>query len=94
MDNATTASTYVADAVVTNSSPRPTQRFEFALVFSELPPGFKLDIPLAIPRSQGYYWTREWQDAENRMLMELRAGESRRFESGTAAIRWLLSEDD
>lgn len=52
------------------------------------------DMPLAIPRSQLYFWTAGWQEGEREALGERARGESRFFSTGTDAVRWLLDPDD
>ena len=37
-------------------------------ITSPLPDGFGSPLPVSIPEAQIYYWTRAWQDAENRAL--------------------------
>ncbi len=51
-------------------------------------------VPLFIPRSQAYYWTREWQRGEAEADEELRRGEARRFDDHQEALRWLNSPED
>lgn len=42
------------------------------------------------PKSvEGYYWTREWQDNEKIAETEIASGDTKRFATGTDAIRWL-----
>lgn len=48
----------------------------------------------AVPRSQLYYWSTEWQRLEREALRELETGQARRFATASDAIRWLLSDDD
>ena len=48
--------------------------------------------PLFVPRSQLYYWTREWQDGEAEALREIAEGKCRTFKDGSAAAAWLLGE--
>ena len=55
---------------------------------------FRADRPVAIPVSQRYYWTEEWQDGEAETLAELERGEGREFGSGREAVEWLHSEED
>ena len=50
--------------------------------------------PAAIPASQLYYWTHEWQSGEAEALAELERGEGREFESGRDAVEWLRTDDD
>lgn len=50
-------------------------------------------MPLFIPRSQAYYWTREWQEGEAEALAELERGEGVVFEDPKEAVRWLNSDD-
>lgn len=50
-------------------------------------------IPLFIPRSQLYYWTRAWQQGEADALDDIAAGRVRRFQSGADAARSLLDEE-
>jgi hypothetical protein len=50
--------------------------------------------PLFVPRSQLYYWTKEWQAGEAEALEDLREGRSRTFPNGTAAADFLLSDED
>ncbi len=51
-------------------------------------------VPLFVPREQGYYWTREWQDGEEEADEELRRGEARSFDSVENALRWLDELED
>lgn len=51
-------------------------------------------VPLFIPRGQGYYWTREWQDGEEEADEELRRGEAQSFDSTEDALRWLDEPED
>jgi hypothetical protein len=51
-------------------------------------------LPTSIPHAQAYYWTRLWQEGEAEALRELAAGAAATFEDGTAAIRWLLDDED
>jgi hypothetical protein len=48
----------------------------------------------AIPESQFYYWTAEWQADERESMLELERGEGIRFSSGHEAAAWLLADDD
>lgn len=42
------------------------------------------------PKSvESYYWTREWQDNEKIAETEIASGDTKRFATGTDAIRWL-----
>jgi hypothetical protein len=52
-----------------------------------------LRLPLFIPRSQLYYWTREWQSGEAEALDDIVHGRVRRFSSGTDAAAWLLADE-
>jgi hypothetical protein len=52
------------------------------------------NLPVAIPASQMYYWTRVWQEGERRALEELERGEGRCFDDSRDAIRWLLSPEE
>lgn len=47
---------------------------------------------MSVPRSQLYYWSAVWQDAEREALAELDAGQGNRFGDATSAIKWLLSD--
>jgi hypothetical protein len=49
--------------------------------------------PFFVPFGQDYFWTAEWQHGEAEALREIANGDLRRFSSGEAAIRWLLSDD-
>jgi hypothetical protein len=49
---------------------------------------------ISVPRSQLYYWTRQWQEDEAAAVAELERGEGRRFKDSREAIRWLLTEDE
>ena len=60
-------------------------------ISSPLPDGF--GSPVSIPEAQIYYWTRAWQDAENRALLELRENKGIRFKNAAEAIRWLLKPE-
>jgi len=51
-------------------------------------------LPTSIPHAQAYYWTHLWQEGEREALRELAAGQSRTFAEPSAAIRWLLSDDE
>lgn len=54
-----------------------------------------VNVPLTIPRDQTYYWSAEWQRAEQESLAEIAAGNSILFDSDDPedVARW-LSEDD
>jgi hypothetical protein len=51
-------------------------------------------LPLAISRSQAYYWTAAWQRAEQEALAEIAAGMARTFGDARSAIAYLLDADD
>ena len=51
-------------------------------------------VPLFVPRSEAYYWTREWQRDEAEALKELERGEGRVFHDPKDAARWLRSPED
>ena len=51
-------------------------------------------VPHFISRDQAYYWTREWQEAEDEADEELRRGEARVFDDPKEALRWLDDPDD
>ena len=72
---------------------RATERAHMATVSSPRwsPPA---GVPVGVPRTQFYYWTRNWQEGEREALDALARGEFRRFENGDDAVRWLLSDDD
>ena len=53
-----------------------------------------LRVPIFMPTSQAYYWTRDWQDGEAEALRDIEDGRVRRFASGAEAARWLLSPDE
>lgn len=53
-------------------------------------------VPLSIPSSQQYYWTRRWQQDERESLAEIAAGDSVNFRGPNAArdaAAWLLADD-
>ena len=52
-----------------------------------------LTLPVSVPRAQLYFWSRLWQEGEERALRDLAEGRSRRFDNPTEAIRWLLSDE-
>lgn len=52
------------------------------------------DLPLSIPRSQLYFWSREWQAAERQSLAEIARGHGREFSSSVDVIRWLFAPDE
>lgn len=47
-----------------------------------------------ISRSQAYYWSKVWQRDERESLRDIELGRVNFFETGSDAVRWLLSEDD
>lgn len=48
----------------------------------------------AVPASQRYYWTDEWQAGEQETLQSLRGGQGIRFASGQEFAEWLRSGAD
>lgn len=63
-------------------------------VAGAMPSGYSRSIAPVLAGDQGYYWTRAWQAGERESLRDLGEGESRRFENGLDAIRWLLDDED
>lgn len=61
---------------------------------SPRPAGASARLPVAVSRSQAYYWKRSWQDAEREALAEIESGHARTFSGADAAIRYLLGPDD
>jgi hypothetical protein len=53
-----------------------------------------LRVPLFVPRSQLYYWTKDWQDGESEALADIAAGHVSRFPTGADAASWLLRNED
>lgn len=51
-------------------------------------------VPLYVPRSQAYYWTKEWQAGEREAQREIDEGRARRFDNPRDAIRWLESGNE
>jgi hypothetical protein len=51
-------------------------------------------VPLVIPESQAYFWTKLWQIEEAAALDELEQGQGVRFDDPNDAVRWLLSTED
>lgn len=51
-------------------------------------------IPASVPSDQLYYWTHKWQADQAESEEQLREGNSRVFESGAEAVRWLLASTD
>jgi hypothetical protein len=47
-----------------------------------------------LPRDQEYYWTEDWQVAEQETLQALAAGEGIEFDSTEDLIHWLFSTDE
>ncbi|MGD0247843.1 MAG: hypothetical protein ABSB75_02210 [Candidatus Limnocylindrales bacterium] len=60
---------------------------------SNLPSGRSIHCPAAIPSDQLYYWTMAWQRGEAESAADRAAGRTKRFESPSEAIHWLLSCD-
>jgi hypothetical protein len=56
--------------------------------------GAGLRVPLFVPRSQMYYWTKDWQDGEAEALADIAAGRAHLFSSGAAAAEWLSRDED
>lgn len=56
---------------------------------TRVPPGPRPHV--VVPEEQLYYWSREWQEAEQEALNELRRGLGVHFDDATEMIRWLLS---
>lgn len=50
-------------------------------------------VPISIPETELYYWTRQWQTDEAQAVAEIENGLGQRFENSTDAIRWLLDAD-
>ena len=50
--------------------------------------------PIAVSKSQAYYWKRSWQEAEREALAEIEAGRARTFPNAEAVIRYLLGTDE
>ncbi len=48
-------------------------------------------IPLSIPVSQRYFWTRTWQQGEAESVRDIANGDVRTFADPLDAIRWLLA---
>ena len=46
----------------------------------------------SLDRSQSYYWTTEWQEAEREAMEEFRRGEYLGFASGAEAAEWLMAD--
>lgn len=78
-------------------STSPTAETGSTLFVSDLASQYTADpvgrVPFFMPLNQDYFWTAEWQRGEAEALREIASGDIRRFESGEAAIRWLLSDD-
>jgi hypothetical protein len=55
--------------------------------------GARSRVPFFVPREQAYYWSIAWQTGESEALREIANGDARRFASGAAAAKWLLSDD-
>ena len=72
--------TLLARAGVASSSPAPRSQSSA--------------VPVAVSKSQAYYWKHSWQEAERKALAELEAGKGRKFNDAAAAIRYLLGPDD
>lgn len=49
-------------------------------------------VPLFVPADQVYYWSSEWQRGEAETRANLKAGNSKTFDSPLDAIRHLLSD--
>ena len=52
------------------------------------------DAPEDVPRSQAYYWTPEWQEAEAEADADIKAGRVKSFDSVDEAIAYLLGEEE
>jgi len=72
-------------------STSPTRVTANALIGASGPRG---QIVVGVPASQLYFWSSAWQENEHLATAELAAGQGREFESSSAAIRWLLAEDE
>ena len=42
-----------------------------------------------IPKSQAYFWTKEWQEGERRADEDIKAGRVKKFKSGAEAAKYL-----
>jgi hypothetical protein len=51
-------------------------------------------MPVSIPRSQKYFWSRTWQEGERESTAERDAGRAHSFDSANALIHWLLTPED
>ena len=60
--------------------------YQSASVGPERPP---FRVPFFVPRTQAYYWSREWQRGEAEADAELGRGEARAFDDPGEALRWL-----
>jgi hypothetical protein len=76
----------------------PTAESSATLLFSDLATAYTAEpirgrAPFFMASGQEYFWTAEWQRGEAEALREIANGDVRRFSSGEAAVRWLLSND-
>jgi hypothetical protein len=55
-----------------------------------------IQVPVAMPAEQMYYWSPEWQTGESEILAEIESGDVVEFKSNDPAdvSRWLLGPDD
>lgn len=51
-------------------------------------------MPVVVPASQLYFWSRRWQAGERDAERDRRSGDVRTFASSKDVISWLLSPDD
>lgn len=51
-------------------------------------------IPFAIPRSQLYYWTSEWQRGEAEAMDDVQHGRSQEFDNFVDLAKYLLGPDE
>lgn len=63
-------------------------------VWSSVPQNVSFTIPPIVGRDQIYYWTRTWQEGEERALADLAAGRSRTFSDPRELARYLLRPAD
>jgi len=75
-------------------SSRTPQAFVGATSASPWHFGPRRHLPLAVSKSQAYYWKRSWQEAEREALAEIESGQARTFASAAEVIHYLLGPDD